>query len=152
MLKNPSHMTALDALMTVYPDALIVYTHRDPVTCIASSCSLSAETTVGGRRRTSAASIGHTQLDLLVAVPRFHDERAAYDQDQFIDIAFKDLVTDPLASTRGIYDQFGLDWTPDVDAAVTELDPESRQGGRRPKHSYDLADYGLTEDEVRAAF
>ena len=31
MLKNPSHMTALDALMTVYPDALVVYTHRDPV-------------------------------------------------------------------------------------------------------------------------
>ena len=31
VLKNPSHMTALDALMTVYPDALIVYTHRDPV-------------------------------------------------------------------------------------------------------------------------
>ena len=37
VLKNPSHLTALDALMTVYPDALIVYTHRDPVTCIASS-------------------------------------------------------------------------------------------------------------------
>ena len=50
ILKNPSHMTALDALMTVYPDALIVYTHRDPVTCIASSCSLSAETTVGHSR------------------------------------------------------------------------------------------------------
>ncbi|MCW2782563.1 MAG: Sulfotransferase domain protein, partial [Marmoricola sp.] len=47
VLKNPSHMSALDALMTVYPDALIVYTHRDPVTCIASSCSLSAETTAG---------------------------------------------------------------------------------------------------------
>ena len=55
MLKNPSHMTALDALMTVYPDALIVYTHRDPVTCIASSGSLSAETTAGHSRRTSAA-------------------------------------------------------------------------------------------------
>ena len=37
ILKNPSHMTALDALMTVYPDALVVYTHREPVTCIASS-------------------------------------------------------------------------------------------------------------------
>ena len=35
---------------------------------------------------------------------------------------------------------------------MTALDTESRQGGRRPKHTYDLADYGLTEDEVRAAF
>ena len=35
---------------------------------------------------------------------------------------------------------------------MTKLDAESRQGGRRPSHTYDLADYGLTEDEVRAAF
>ncbi len=64
VLKNPSHMTALDALMAVYPDALIVYTHREPVTCIASSCSLSAETTIGHSETYVGGVIGHTQLDL----------------------------------------------------------------------------------------
>ena len=71
VLKNPSHMTALDALMTVYPDALIVYTHRDPVTCIASSCSLSAETTVGHsddvRRRRHRP---HPARPVVAGVPR----------------------------------------------------------------------------------
>ena len=61
LLKNPSHMTALDALMAVYPDALIVYTHREPVTCIASSCSLSAETTAGHSDTYVGDVIGHTQ-------------------------------------------------------------------------------------------
>src|SRR4051795_1166717 len=153
VLKNPSHMSALDALMTVYPDALIVYTHRDPVTCIASSCSLSAETTVGHSSTYVGGVIGHTQLDLWSrAFHAFHDARPAYDQDQFIDIAFKDLVTDPLGVTRRVYDQFGLDWTPEVQTAIEEIDQESKQGKAKPSHTYTLKDYGLTEERVRSAF
>ena len=57
-----------------------------------------------------------------------------------------------MATTRSIYDSFGIEWTPDAQAAVEEIDRESRSGGKRPSHSYSLADYGLTEDEVRAAF
>ena len=30
VLKNPSHLFALDALLAVYPDALVIQTHRDP--------------------------------------------------------------------------------------------------------------------------
>ena len=153
MLKNPSHMTALDALMTVYPDALIVYTHRDPVTCLASSCSLSDETTAGHSTTYVGRTIGETQLDLWSrAFHAFHDARSKYDQGQFVDVAFKDLVTDPLGVARRVYDQFGLDWTPEAEAAIAELDQESKQGKARPSHTYTLADYGLTEDRVRSAF
>ncbi|MCW2842692.1 MAG: hypothetical protein JWN22_608, partial [Nocardioides sp.] len=153
VLKNPSHLTALDALMTVYPDALIVYTHRDPVTCIASSCSLSAETTAGHSTTYVGDVIGHTQLDLWSrAFHAFHEARPSYDQGQFIDVAFKDLVTDPLAVTRRVYDQFGLDWAPAVQSAIEEIDQESKQGKAKPSHTYTLEDYGLTEAQVRAAF
>ncbi len=65
VLKNPSHLFALDALMTVYPDALVVYTHRDPVVSIASSCSLSAETTAGHSTTFVGDTIGRTQLEIL---------------------------------------------------------------------------------------
>ena len=40
VLKNPSHLFALDALLEVYPDALVIQTHREPRTAIASVCSL----------------------------------------------------------------------------------------------------------------
>ncbi|WP_134740274.1 sulfotransferase [Nocardioides sp. 503] len=153
VLKNPSHMTALDALMTVYPDALVVYTHRDPVVCIASSCSLSAETTLGHSTTYVGDVVGRTQLDLWSrAYHAFHDARPAYDQAQFADVAFSDLVSDPLGTVRGVYEQFGLDWTPEAERAVTEIDRESRSGSAKPSHSYDLADYGLTETDVRGAF
>ena len=43
VLKNPSHLFALDALLEVYPDALVIQTHRAPRTAIASVCSLAAQ-------------------------------------------------------------------------------------------------------------
>ena len=153
VLKNPSHLTALDALMTAYPDALIVHTHRDPVTCIASSCSLSAETTAGHSTTFVGETIGRTQLDLWSrAYHAFWEARPKYDQAQFVDVAFSDLRADPLGVTRSIYERFDLDWTPDAEAAITRIDRESKEGAAKPSHSYSLADYGLTEDEVRARF
>jgi len=153
VLKNPSHMTALDALMAVYPDALVVHTHRDPVTCIASSCSLSAETTAGHSTTYVGETIGRTQLDLWSrAYAAFHEARPRYDQSQFVDVAFSDLRTDPLGVTRRVYEEFDLPWTPDVESAVRDIDRESKHGAAKPSHTYSLSDYGLTEDEVRARF
>ncbi|CAM3268003.1 sulfotransferase [Nocardioides dubius] len=153
VLKNPSHMSALDAVMSVYPDALIVYTHREPVTCIASACSLAAETTVGQSDAFVGERLGRSQLDLWAhSYHAFHDARGAYDQSQFVDIAFGDLLRDQVGTARTVYEAFGLDWTPEVEAAVAATDEEARQGKAAPKHAYDLADYGLTEADVLAAF
>ncbi len=153
VLKNPSHLVGLDAIMSVYPDALIVQTHRDPAVAIASACSLSAEATSGWSTTFVGETIGRTQLDMLSkAVERFERERPTYRAEQFVDIDYSEFVADPVATTKHIYDAFGLDWNPEAEEAVTRLDAESRQGRRRPSHRYDLADYGLTECEVRAAF
>ena len=153
VLKNPSHLAALDALMAVYPDALVVCTHRDPVTSVASACSLSAEATAGHSTTFVGPTIGRTQLDMLSRSWRaFTGARPAYDPAQFVDVDYREFVQDPVATTRGIYDAFGLDWTPEAAAAVGEIDRESRSGGKRPSHRYSLEDYGLTEAEVRAAF
>jgi hypothetical protein len=39
-----------------------------------------------------------------------------------------------------------------VQSAIEEIDRESKEGAAKPSHSYSLADYGLTEDEVRSRF
>ena len=77
---------------------------------------------------------------------------AVQHRPRVVDGAFPDLVTDPRGGAPGISGRFGLDWTPEVQAAIEEIDRESRQGAAKPSHSYRLEDYGLTEDEVRARF
>ena len=37
-------------------------------------------------------------------------------------------------------------------AGVRDIDAESRQGAKKPSHRYQLADYGLTEEEVGGLF
>jgi Sulfotransferase family len=153
VLKNPSHLVALDAIMAVYPDALIVNTHRDPLVAIASACSLSAEATRGWSTVFTGDVVGRTQLDMLAgAVERFTSARKQYDPAQFVDVSYDDFVGDPVGTVRGIYDTFDLPWTPEVSQQVDVLDAESRQGGRRPSHRYSLEDYGLTAAEVTARF
>ena len=153
VLKNPSHLIALDALMSAYPDALVVMTHRDPVTSVASSCSLSAEATAGHSTTFVGETLGRDQLGLLTRQwQSFWRARPKYDESQFFDVDYRDFVKDPVGTVGSIYDAFGIDWSDEARAAVQRLDDESRKGPRRPSHTYDLGDYGLTEDEVRAAF
>lgn len=153
VLKNPSHLIALDALMETYPDALVVMTQRDPVTSVASACSLSAEATAGHSTTFVGETLGRDQLGHLSRQwEAFWTARPRYDESQFFDLDYRSFVQDPVGTVGAIYDAFGLTWSPAAQDAVRRLDEESRNGPRRPSHQYDLADYGLTEDEVRAAF
>ncbi|KZM73791.1 sulfotransferase [Nocardia terpenica] len=153
ILKNPSHLFALDALLAVYPDALIIQTHRDPATVLASVCSLSDHAARGWSHTFTGSRIGETQLELWSrGLREFTAARARHDPGHFLDIDFDDLRADPLGTIETIYRAFDLELTPAARAAMTALDTESRTGHRKPTHRYSLADYGLTEDRVRAQF
>ena len=145
VLKNPSHLFALDALLSVYPDALIVVTHRDPVIAMASMCSLAARATSGWSSVFEGPVIGRGQLDLWSrGLSSFTAARARYDPAQFCDVAYDDLVGDPLAVVSRVYSQFGLTLTPSAAEAMRDLSGGARDG----THRYSLADYGLTEADI----
>ncbi len=146
VLKNPSHLFALDALMEVYPDALIVQTHRDPRgTASPSSCSLSALATRGYSTKFVGDQIGRDQLEMLSrGVSLFMAARERYDPAQFCDVQFEDLSRDPVGTVRSVYEAFGLPWTDEVRGAVEAENAEARSGQRAPAHRYTLADFGLT--------
>ncbi len=153
VLKNPSHLFALDAIMATYPDALIVQCHRPAETILASMCSLAAQTTAGWSETFTGACIGADQLDTWAdGLARFDAARARHDQRQFYDLDYADFVADPLAAVAGIYAHFGIALTEDARAAMAADYAASQTGPRAPKHRYDLADYGLTVEAVRERF
>ena len=153
VLKNPSHLDALQALLSVFPDGIVLQTHRDPVVAVGSACSLAATTSRGWSTVFTGEQLGADVLDLLSTEARLaRDARAAADPARFLDIEYDELVADPVGVVRRIYRTFDLPWDDIVEAAVREEDAASRSGSRAPRHAYSLSDYGLTEAQVRAAF
>ena len=67
VLKNPSHLFALDALFETYPDALVVQCHRPAETIMASMCSLAQHTTAGWSNSFVGAQIGAGRAGDVVA-------------------------------------------------------------------------------------
>lgn len=153
VLKNPSHLFALDALMAAYPDALVIQTHRPPSTLIASMCSLAEHATPGWSTTFTGEQVGRDQLELWSrGLREFSTARKRYDPAQFLDIDFTDLRNDPMGTVERVYAALDTPMSEDARAAVTALDEESRSGARKPQHRYQLADYGLDEATVEAAF
>jgi hypothetical protein len=159
VLKNPSHLFALEALLDVYPDALVIQTHREPSAAIASACSLAAHATAGWSRTFRGAVIGHDQLELWVrGIARFMAARASRDSAMFHDISYDDLVADPIGTIESVYGYFGLTLTGAAADAMRTVQqaiaPGGAAGGRAaaPAHRYTLADFGLTSEQVDERF
>ncbi|GAA4724783.1 sulfotransferase family protein [Phytohabitans rumicis] len=153
VLKNPSHLFALDALLAVYPDALVVQTHRAPRTAIASVCSLNAQAAEGWSTAFTPEVVGRTQLDLWArGLERFTKVRASHDPAQFVDVQYEEFVADPLGTVERIYARLDTPMSAPAREAMTSLHAESKTGTHRPSHSYTLEDFGLTPAEVDARF
>jgi Sulfotransferase family len=133
VLKNPSHLFALDALLRVYPDALVIQTHRDPRTAIASVCSLAAQATAGWSTTFRGAVIGRDQLETwATGLEQFTEARARHDPARFCDIEYDDFVINPLSTVESVYQRFGLPLSGRAMDAMRALS-EQAGGGREAR-------------------
>ncbi|MFJ8110754.1 sulfotransferase family protein [Streptomyces sp. NPDC096132] len=150
VLKSPLHTENLDALLSVFPDATIVWTHRDPAAVVPSFCSLIEHGMALTLDPLDLRELGATWLELLSrSMARGLAARAVIPRAALIDVPYSWLGSDPAAGAPKLYEAVGARWT-DADAARL---PEvaDRPRGTRP-HRYDLARYGLTRDQVEEAF
>jgi len=152
VLKNPSHLFALDALLAVYPDALVIQTHRAPRTAIASVCSLAAQASAGWSTTFRGEVIGRDQLDTWAyGLDRFTKARARHDPARFYDIEYDDFVANPLGTVAAVYQHFGLTLSGRAADAMRVL-CEQNAGTAGPGHRYALSDFGLTGEQVDERF
>jgi hypothetical protein len=156
VLKTPAHLLALDALFAEYPDALIVQTHRAPSQVVASLASL--ECTLRGAasdgldprdQGREAADLIERMLRAGVASRAAHPEREA----RFCDLAYPELVADPIASVRRIYEHFGLATSKAFEARMQRFLADNA-ADKHGVHKYAPAAFGLdvAELDLRYAF
>ncbi len=84
-------------------------------------------------------------------LPHSIAEAALSGDDRFVDVSFADLQNDPVRTVADSYEQLGLTFTDAARAKVQEW-ADGHKPGQHGSHTYELADYGLTEDRVRDAF
>jgi hypothetical protein len=130
VLKSPDHVHGLEALFTVFPDALIIQTHRNPIEVLKSSSHLT-EVLHGlyawpGPRDQLVAR--ETKL-LAETANRFIHYRDSHPEqaDRFLDVRYEEIASDPLAVIRRIYDKFEL---PLSDEAVARMERLARGRSR----------------------
>ena len=148
VLKSPHHLFFLDVLLTVFPDACVVQTHRDPATALASLCSLLATTRSLYSQRVVAQRLGAQCLATWgTALDRMLRVRAAADPARFYDLQYEDLLADPMAAVSRIYVYFGYTAPPGMDAGMQRwlaAHPQHQHGS----HQYTLAQCGLDRATV----
>lgn len=151
-LKNPWHPLFLDDLTTIYPDAQLVMTHRDPAEVVGSACSLVKHV----RRMFSDAVDPHQVADMLLdtfdqMIARSEAFRAKHGRDSIHDVQYAALMRDPIGTMRQLYRHFDEALSPAAEAAMRAHLADNPQG-KHGKHAYSLEEYGLTKQQVREHF
>lgn len=152
VLKAPMHLLGLSALLSTYPDAKIIMTHRDPSKVVASETSLFVTMRRAFHDRVDPHAVGRELLDdLSTWATRAMAARRSANPSQFLDISYGALTKDPLGTVDTIYRWLGMPSLPDVREQMLRYFHANRQHKHGP-HKYALEDFGLREDEVRERF
>lgn len=147
--KSPPHMENLVPLHTIFPDATVVITHRDPVAVIQSALTLLAYW--DRLRRTEADLPGLAAHwiwrieQMLRAAVRDHDKLP---QNQIVDVIFHEYMADQEGLIQRIYQTADLEYTPEAQERIRTYIAANKRG-RHGAVQYDLTKFGVNVGELR---
>jgi len=154
VLKTGAHMWGLDHLLETYPDARIVFTHRDPVKSLTSYASLTALVREMGSDHVDKFEVAEdwnarltAKLQSAIAIRAARD----YPQAVFYDMKFSEFVRDQFAVVQQIYEAFDLPMTDEAAARMKWFIADNPQG-KHGIHRYEAHEYGIDPAVVHAQF
>ncbi len=151
LLKAPAHMWAIEPLVESFPDVSIVWSHRDPLLCTASICSMT-HAIPAGSLDLPKETLGPIVMDFYAtSLERGLAARDRCDPARFVDVTHDDFVADSLGVVRRIYERFGLALGEQAEAAM-QAHVAAHPKGEHGSHEYALAEWGLDADRVRERF
>ena len=144
VLKSPDHLYGLEELFSVFPDAVVIQTHRNPLEVLRSSRQLIA--VLHGlyarpgdpdQLKEREARVLAEAMERSIKFRDLHPELAG----RFIDLNYSEFVSDPLAAVGRIYRHLDI---PLLEPAVQRMRQlVSTRARYRRRHNPTLADLGL---------
>ena len=154
VLKAPSHLLALEALLQVYPDACIVLTHRDPLKVLASCASFTEVLRRGFSDHIDKASLAQEvrqRWEEGAGLAVKHRQAQGEMQRQLFDVHYLELLRDPMSMVRRIYAHFDLELSAAAETAMERFllaNPKNKSG----VHRYSLEEFDLNPEAERHRF
>jgi Sulfotransferase family len=154
VLKAPAHLFDLEALFSIYPDACVIMTHRDPVEVSASNASLTATLRSAFSDEVDLAELGpECSRRWAEAVTRAMHARDSgrVPAERCLDLYYVDLLSDPVGTVKKVYARFELPFPEDLEEKIhlfLQANPKNRCG----RHRYRLEDFGLTIEEEKSRY
>lgn len=150
VLKSPAHLWNLDVLLKVFPDAQVVWTHRDPAAVLGSMCSFAETSMSVHMHRVDPHQVGRTWLGMLATgVGRAFSARRDLPEGTLIDIPYRHMTEDPDKRLPELFERLGAPWGERERGSLERLLSRSGSGGG---HRYELSRYGITDAEIGQAF
>jgi hypothetical protein len=153
VLKCPDHLFALDAIRAVFPDARLVFVHRDPVKVLLSVARLTEVLRQPFTRHLDPLEIGRQESN------RWHAGTQCMMQagddaglpEPILHLHYLDLISDPIRTVDSLYQHFGLTLTEETEARMARVLGSQPNGGYGPR-SYRFEDHGLNAVAERNKF
>jgi len=152
VLKTPSHLAYLRYLLAQYPDANIVWTHRQPLDAIASFSSLATKLHRGFSDSVNSKALAeHEMQHFAKQLTMGMQQRRQLDRGQFLDISFTSICEDPVESIRGIYRYFDIPLTGEAESRMRDY-LAKRPRYLHGKHHYSADQFSLTRAQESDLF
>jgi hypothetical protein len=154
-LKGSDHMLWMEELATQYPDALLIWTHRDLAQQLGSLAN--TQIILGGVTGNPVTGTARDDVGRLAiehqhaAIAKAMRTRDRIGSDRCIDVSYHDVMADPVAMMERIYARQGLSLQPaHVDAIRQWLadNPATKHGA----HKYSTDEFGLEAGKVNRQF
>ncbi|MEM6105447.1 sulfotransferase [Mycobacterium sp. 050272] len=152
LLKSPQHLEQVRVLDRVFPDSIVVFTHRDPVPVALSMIAMITYSARMHRSPVPVAQIANSWIDrldaMLTALVR---DRDAIGPDRSIDIRFNDFMADELGVAERVYALAGEPFTDEARKPIADY-LANHQRGRLGNVQTSFEMFGLQEGALRERF
>lgn len=154
-LKGSDHLLWLGELAAQYPDAMLVWTHRDLSQQLSSLVSVQAilrgitghTLDEDGRRAVAQAGMELQCASFLKGMRA----REAIGEDRFYDVSYHDMMADPVRTVARLYERFGLELSKEHATNIRTWvrdNPPTKHG----VHKHSPAEFGFEADDINRRF
>jgi hypothetical protein len=152
LFKAPHHKFHLDALAHAYPDIRFVMTHRDPAKVVPSYTSLVSTVFPPAAGQRDLHALGSEVSDhLREGMAHAIEQRRHLGERRFLDVQHRELVADPRATVRCVYDWLGLPLEDEVAKTIFDWQ-DAHAMGAGGSHTYTPEQFGLSADQIRSDY